>query len=52
MCNDWFNIRFGIYHLQIGPDSGISWSKNPYWQAYKPHTWQWFAIYTFFGVHL
>ena len=24
MCNDWFNIRFGVYYLQIGPDSGIS----------------------------
>ena len=55
MSDDWFNIRFGIYHLQIGPNSGITWKANRFqkeWRENQPHTWRWFAIYTFFGRHL
>lgn len=54
MCNDWFNIRFGFYHLRIGPSSGISWKFNPAqkdWFTYEPHTWKFFAVYKFFGRH-
>ena len=54
MSNLWFNIRFGTYHCQWGPD-GMSWNQNPAhiaWRAEHPETWKWFAVYDFFGRHL
>lgn len=55
MSDDWFNIRFGFYHLQIGPNSGITWKFNQHqkdWYTNEPHSWKAFAVYTFFGKHL
>jgi hypothetical protein len=52
MSNFWFNIRFGTYHWQWGPD-GMSWHQNPAhiaWRNEKPDSWKWFAIYDFFGI--
>jgi hypothetical protein len=54
MSNLWFNIRFGTYHWQWGPD-GMRWSQNPAqvkWREQGPETWKWFAVYSFFGRHL
>jgi len=49
MSNLWFNIRFGTYHWQWGPD-GMTWRKNSYWveNSYS----KWFVIYCIFGKHL
>jgi hypothetical protein len=53
MSNLWFNIRFGTYHWQWGPD-GMSFRHNS-WQAEQrekePKTWKWFAVYCAFGIH-
>ena len=44
----WFNIRFGIRHLQIGPKwPFVFWVIN--WSHVGNPTNKWFAIYTFFG---
>lgn len=54
MCNFWFNIRFGTYHWQWGPD-GMCWSQNPAQlelREKEPETWKWFEIYTIFGKSL
>jgi hypothetical protein len=54
MSNLWFNIRFGTYHWQWGPD-GMSWKQNPAqveWRDLNPYTWKWFAIYCFLGKHI
>jgi len=54
MSNLWFNIRFGTYHWQWGPD-GMTWRQNPnqvLWRDKAPETWKRFAIYCFFGKHL
>jgi hypothetical protein len=53
MSNLWFNIRFGNYHWQWGPD-GMRWSYNHIHEVerkYDPR-WKWFAIYCLFGKHL
>lgn len=53
MSNLWFNIRFGTYHWQLGPD-GMSLRKNHAqveWREKEPNTWKWFAIYCMFGKH-
>lgn len=50
MSNEWFNIRFGTYHWQWGPD-GMTFRLNPA-QVQLRNTipdWKWFEIYTFFG---
>ena len=46
MSNLWINIRFGIRHLQIGPD-GVEFEVNPYWLAVEPE--RWLEVYQFFG---
>lgn len=54
MCNFWFNIRFGTYHWQWGPD-GMRWGQNPAQiecRENEPETWKWFEIYTIFGKSL
>jgi hypothetical protein len=54
MSNLWFNIRFGTYHWQWGPD-GMTWRQNPTqvaWRNINPDNWKWFAVYCFFGNHL
>jgi hypothetical protein len=54
MSNLWFNIRFGTYHWQWGPD-GMSFRKNlaqVEWKNTNPSTWKWFAVYCLFGRHL
>jgi len=54
MSNLWFNIRFGTYHWQWGPD-GMTWRQNPAqvaWREKDPSTWKWFAVYCIFGRHL
>jgi len=54
MSNLWFNIRFGTYHWQWGPD-GMSWRQNECQVAMRntqKSTWKWFAIYCIFGKHL
>ncbi len=54
MSNLWFNIRFGTYHWQWGPD-GMTWRHNPIQLSLKntqPNTWRRFAVYCFFGKHL
>lgn len=53
MSNLWFNIRFGTYHWQLGPD-GMTFHQNPAQvklRLEEPH-WKWFAIYCVFGRHL
>lgn len=55
MCNLWFNIRFGTYHWQWGPE-GMTWRENPYnveWKNNKETNWNYkpFAIYCAFGKH-
>ena len=54
MCNLWFNIRFGIYHWQCGPDKFFDISKNGYQNELKETdpNWKWFEIYTIFGMSL
>jgi hypothetical protein len=47
MNDNWFNIRFGCRHLQIGGHPFFSWKVNPYWLENKPE--KWFEIYVFFG---
>ena len=54
MSNLWFNIRFGTYHWQWGPN-GMNCHRNLEqirWKKEEPETWKRFAIYTFFGKHL
>lgn len=48
MSNLWFNIRFGTYHWQWGPD-GMSFHENPFWVRNPPD--RWLTIYCFFGKH-
>lgn len=53
MSNLWFNIRFGSYHFQWGPD-GATWRHNPVHDIYRkaePH-WRWFEVYCWFGKHM
>jgi hypothetical protein len=53
MSNLWFNIRFGTYHWQWGPD-GMTWRENPAqvsWRKNQPQTWKRFAVYAMFGKH-
>lgn len=38
MSNLWINIRFGVRHLQIGPE-GISFNVNPYAIENPPEKW-------------
>ena len=51
MSNLWFNIRFGVYHWQCGPNN-FSWTKNPYAEQAKQRNenWKWFEIFTVFGI--
>lgn len=54
MFKNWFNIRFGCYHLHAGPGY-IKWKFNQAqadWREESPNTWKWFAIYTFFGKRI
>lgn len=53
MSNLWFNIRFGTYHWQWGPD-GMTFRINPAQVELRKESpkWKWFAIYTAFGKHL
>lgn len=53
MSNLWFNIRFGTYFLQIGPNN-FDFAQNAYQQVLKETdpNWKWFAVYEFFGVML
>jgi hypothetical protein len=42
MSSLWLNIRFGTYHLQIGPDRPwVRFSYNSYWpdKGLKPSPW-------------
>jgi hypothetical protein len=40
MSNLWINWRFGVRHLQIGPDRPwITFRANPYWIEHKPTRW-------------
>jgi hypothetical protein len=53
MSKLWFNIRFGTYHWQWGPN-GMAWKENPAqsaWRRCMPQSWKRFAVYTFFGKH-
>ena len=44
MSNLWINWRFGVRHLQIGPDQPwITFSVNQYHITHKPE--KWFKIY-------
>jgi hypothetical protein len=54
MSNLWFNVRFGYYHWQCGPDKFFTWSRNQYQQELRENLpdWKWIEIYTIFGVHL
>lgn len=53
MSNLWFNIRFGTYHWQWGPD-GMTWKQNQIHVARRntDSQWRWFELYCIFGVHL
>ncbi len=42
MSNLWINWRFGVRHLQIGPD-GWSFRVNPYYLENPPT--RWFEVY-------
>jgi hypothetical protein len=47
MSNLWINIRFGCWHLQIGPDHPrFRWSYNGFHKGRKSPP---VAIYTLFG---
>lgn len=40
MSNLWINWRFGIRHLQVGPDRPfVSFKVNPYYLQNPPTTW-------------
>lgn len=54
MSNLWFNIRFGLYHFQCGPDKFFSITKNQYQELLKETdtNWKWFEIYELFGISL
>ncbi len=44
MSNLWINWRFGVRHLQIGPDwPFVTFRVNPYWVQHKPA--RWFEVY-------
>jgi hypothetical protein len=54
MSNLWFNIRFGTYHWQWGPD-GMRFRQNPAqveWRQEQSWNWKWFEVYCIFGKHL
>lgn len=54
MSNLWFNIRFGLYHWQWGPN-GMTFKKNiahAIWKETSPNTWKRFEVYTIFGKTL
>lgn len=50
MSNFWFNIRFGVYHWQWGPD-GVKWNRNPAQETLRNEdpNWKRFEVYTAFG---
>jgi hypothetical protein len=50
MTKLWFNVRFGVYHFQWGPD-GWSWTRNPYQERQKAFAanWKRFEVYRAFG---
>lgn len=53
MSNLWFNIRFGTYHWQWGPD-GMTCRRNSAqveWKKNQGRNWKPFAIYCVFGHH-
>lgn len=52
MSNLWFNIRFGTYHLQIGPNT-LSFKQNKAQIELKQNNpkWKRFTIYCAFGKH-
>lgn len=51
MSNLWFNIRFGTYHFQLGPNR----FRLHYNQAHSKNervniaNWKWFQVYEWFG---
>jgi hypothetical protein len=51
MSNLWFNIRFGVYHWQCGPNN-FELTKNPYAEQARRRNenWKWFEIFTLFGI--
>ena len=50
MSNQYINIRFGKWHLQVMRDRPyISFRLNTYWNEYE-YT-KWFCVYTWFGKH-
>jgi hypothetical protein len=53
MSNLWFNIRFGTYHFQLGPNT-LTFIQNPYQVEQKFHNphWKWLAVYVWLGKHL
>jgi len=54
MSNLWFNIRFGTYHWQWGPE-GMTFRENDYWVKIKRDyqlNYKKFEVYTLFGKHL
>lgn len=51
MSNLWFNIRFGAYHLQYGPNTlrlfyNVAHSKT---ERINIPNWTWFQVYEWFG---
>lgn len=50
----WFNIRFGVRHLQWGPH-GMTFKVNQNqieWRDKHLGNWKWFAVYHWFGKWL
>lgn len=52
MGNDWVNIRFGSWHLQVLRDRPyLHFGRNPYHDDARwfDPDWSWFKVYTFLG---
>jgi len=49
MSNLWFNIRFGTYHWQFGPNGMTLKYNAAHQKEYRKENWRWFRIYEWFG---
>ncbi len=51
MSNLWFNIRFGTYHFQCGPNTFRLYYNTAHSKEERINipNWKWFQVYEWFG---